>query len=424
MDKETRVVITGLGVVSPLGIGYPTFWQRLCAGESGVSQITTLDASDFASPIAGEVRDFDPGTFMAPKMARRMDRFAQFAVTAAGEAIADARLDLAVEDRERVGIILNTGGGGIQTLLHASWNYYSGGVKRVSPLTIPMSIPNMAACHISIMHDIRGPVLASVAACAAGVQAVIDAYHLLRRGEVDVVIAGGSEALMSIAMIAFGNMGVLSSRSDDPTRASRPFDRDRDGCVLGEGCGVLVLETEEHAMRRDAQVYCEVAGGALTADAFHISAPRPGGEGAASAIRKALANASVAPDAVDYVCAHGTSTELNDIAETVAIKSALGEAAYRVAISSPKSMIGHLFGGAGAISAIVCALAIRDNCIPPTINLDNPGENCDLDYVPNVARQAPVHTAIANAFGFGGQNAVAVFRRHASGGSTNVAAAS
>lgn len=422
MEQETRVVITGLGVVSPLGIGHPTFWRRLCAGESGVGVITTLDASDMVSPIAGEVQDFDPESFLEPKMARRMDRFAQFAVTAAGEAMTDARLDLATEDRERVGVILNTGGGGIQTLLHASRNYYSGGAKRVSPLTIPMAIPNMAACHISIMHDIRGPVLASVAACAAGVQAIIDAYHLLRRGDVDVVIAGGSEALMSIAIVAFGNMGVLSRRSDDPTRASRPFDRDRDGCVLGEGCGVLVLETEEHAMRRRAPVYCEVAGGALTADAFHISAPRPGGEGAASAIRKALANARVAPDAVDYICAHGTSTELNDIAETAAIKSAFGEAAYRVAISSPKSMIGHLFGGAGAISSIVCALAIRDNCIPPTINLDNPGESCDLDYVPNVARQAPVHTAIANAFGFGGQNAVAVFHRHTSGGATEVSA--
>ncbi len=412
MEKETRVVITGLGAVSPLGIGAPIAWRRLCAGESGVGRITTIDARDFASPIAGEVRDFDPATYMEPKAARRMDRFAQFAITAANEAIADARLDLATEDRERVGVILNTGGGGIQTLLNASWNYYNGGVKRVSPLTIPMSIPNMAACHISIMHDIRGPVLASVAACAAGVQAVVDAYHLLRRNEVDIVIAGGSEALMSIAMIAFGNMGVLSRRCDDPPRASRPFDRDRDGCVLGEGCGVLILETEEHAMRRDAGVYCEVAGGAMTADAHHISVPRPGGEGAASAIRKALVSAKIAPETVDYICAHGTSTELNDIAETMAIKSALGGAAYRVAISSPKSMIGHLFGGAGAMSAIVCALAIRDNCVPPTINLDNPGEGCDLDYVPNVARQMPVNTALANAFGFGGQNAVAVFRRY------------
>jgi 3-oxoacyl-[acyl-carrier-protein] synthase II len=412
MEQKTRVVITGLGAVSPFGIGTSRFWQHLCAGESGVGRITTLDARDFVSPIAGEVRDYDPVAFMEPKAARRMDRFAQFAVTAADEAIADARLDLATEDRERVGVILNTGGGGIQTLLHASWNYYDGGAKRVSPLTIPMSIPNMAACQISIAHDIRGPVLASVAACAAGVQAIVDAYHLLARGEVDVVIAGGSEALMSIAIIAFGNMGVLSRRSDDPTRASRPFDRDRDGCVLGEGCGVLILETEEHAMRRDAGVYCEVAGGALTADAHHISVPRPGGEGAASAIRKALASAKIAPDDVDYICAHGTSTEMNDIAETMAIKSALGEAAYHVAISSPKSMVGHLFGGAGAISSIVCALAIRDNCVPPTINLDHPGEGCDLDYVPNVARQMPVHTAIANAFGFGGQNAVAVFRRY------------
>ncbi len=413
MEKASRVVITGLGAVSPLGIGAPLLWKRLCAGDSGIDRITTIDARDFPSPIAGEVRDFDAGTYMEPKMARRMDRFAQFAVVAANEALADAGLDLATEDRERVGVILNTGGGGIQTLLHASWSYYTGGPKRVSPLTIPMSIPNMAACHISLAHDIRGPVLASVAACAAGVQAIIDAYHLLRRGEVDVVIAGGSEALMSIAMIAFGNMGVLSRRSDEPTRACRPFDRDRDGCVLGEGCGVLVLETAEHAARRSARAYCEVAGGAMTADAFHISAPRPGAEGAASAMRKALANACVAPEDVDYICAHGTSTELNDTAETLAIKSALGEAAYRVAISSPKSMVGHLFGGAGAISAIVCALAIRDGCIPPTINLENRDERCDLDYVPNIARQTPVRTAVVNAFGFGGQNAVAVLRRSA-----------
>jgi 3-oxoacyl-[acyl-carrier-protein] synthase II len=275
-----------------------------------------------------------------------------------------------------------------------------------------MFAPNMAATQVSITYDIHGPVMASVAACAAGTQAFIDALRMLRLGELDLMIAGGTEAGMDpVSVAAFSNMGALSKRNDDPMHASRPFDRDRDGFVFGEGCGVLILETEEHARARDARIYCELAGGAMTADAFHISAPKPGGEDQARAMCLALENAHVRPEDVDYICAHGTSTPLNDITETEAIKKVFGKHAYDVAVSSPKSMIGHLVGAAGAVSGVVCALAICNNTVPPTINLENPDDGCDLDYVPNEPRRMQVDTAMANAFGFGGQNAVAVFRR-------------
>jgi 3-oxoacyl-[acyl-carrier-protein] synthase II len=401
-----------LGAITPIGLGYQTFWRNLCAGVSGVDRIASFDPSGLTVQIAAEVRDFDPAAYMDAKAARRMDRFSQFAVAAAGEAIQDAGLQLAAEDGDRVGVMLNTGGGGIQTLVREALNYHAHGPKKVSPFTIPMVTPNMAACLVSITYGIQGPVLSSVAACAAGTQAFIDALRLLRCGEVDVMITGGTEALFGIAIIAFGNMGALSRRNDAPQQASRPFDKDRDGCVMGEGCAVMVLETEAHARRRGARIYCELAGGALTADAFHVSAPPPGGTGAARAMSKALASAGLAPDDIDYICAHGSSTPLNDVAETLAIKAAFGPAAYRIPISSPKSMVGHCFGAAGAISALTCVLAIRDNLVPPTINLDTPDPACDLDYVPHTARAVQVNVAMANAFGFGGQNAVAVFRRY------------
>jgi 3-oxoacyl-[acyl-carrier-protein] synthase II len=408
-----RVVVTGLGAITPLGLNVETFWRRLLAGESGIDRIQAFDPSNLDVQIAAEVKGFDPRDFMDVKAARRMDRFAQFAVAAAGEAIRDAGLEITPTNADRIGVMMNTGGGGIHAMVREVLTFEHRGPGRVSPFFIPIFAPNMGACQVSIIYGITGPVMASVAACAAGTQAFVDALRMLRNGEVDVMIAGGTEAgLEPVAVAAFANMGALSRRNEEPQKASRPFDRDRDGFVFGEGCAVMVLETEEHARRRSARIYCELAGGALTADAYHVSAPAPNGAGSAKAMAQALACAGLRPEDVDYICAHGTSTPLNDVSETVAIKAVFGEHAYRVAISSPKSMIGHLVGAAGAVSGVVCALAIRDNVVPPTINLDNPDPECDLDYVPHVARPMTVHVAMANAFGFGGQNAVAVFKRY------------
>jgi 3-oxoacyl-[acyl-carrier-protein] synthase II len=408
-----RVVVTGLGAVTPIGLNCDEFWRNLLAGVSGVERISAFDPSSLDVQIAADVKNFDPKDFIDFKAARRMDRYSQLAVIAGGEAIRDAELKITSENSERIGVMMNTGGGGIMTLTREVLVHHTRGPSRVSPFFIPMFAPNMAACQISITHQTRGPVMASVAACAAGTQAFVDALKMLQTGEVDVMITGGSEAgLDPVAIAAFGNMGALSKRNAEPHKASRPFDKDRDGFIFGEGCGAMILETEEHARQREARIYCELVGGGLTADAFHLSAPAPGGVGAARAMRIALDNAKLAPRDIDYICAHGTSTPLNDVAETAAIKTVFGEDAYRVAISSPKSMIGHLVGAAGAVSGVVAALAIRDNIVPPTINLDNPDPECDLDYVPNTQREMPVDTAMVNAFGFGGQNAVAIFQRY------------
>ncbi len=408
-----RVVVTGMGAVTPIGNNVSEFWDNLLLGVSGIDRIQSFDPSDLEVQIAAEVKGFDPKDFMEFKSARRMDRYSQLAVAAAGEAIKDAYLTIDEENTYRVGVMLNTGGGGIQTLTREVRVHYSKGPRRVSPFFIPMFAPNMAACQVSITYGIQGPVMASVAACAAGAQAFVDAWRMLRLGEVDVMITGGTEAgLDPVAVAAFGNMGALSKRNDEPTRASRPFDVDRDGFVFGEGSAVLVLETEEHARKRGARIYCELLGGAITADAFHISAPLPGGLGAARAMEQALGKAGIKPSDLDYICAHGTSTPLNDASETAAIKTVFGEAAYKVAISSPKSMVGHMVGAAGAVSGVVCVHAIQHGVVPPTINLDNPDPECDLDYVPHEPRKMTVDTAMANAFGFGGQNAVAVFKRY------------
>ena len=408
-----RVVVTGMGAVTPIGNTAPEFWENLVAGVSGVDRIQSFDPSDLEVQIAAEVKEFEPKDHMDFKAARRMDRYSQLAVAASGEAIKDADLTIDNQNTYRVGVMLNTGGGGIQTLTHEVQVHYGKGPRRVSPFFIPMFAPNMAACQVSINYGIQGPVMASVAACAAGSQAFVDALRMLKLGEVDVMIAGGTEAgLDPVAVAAFGNMGALSKRNNDPTRASRPFDVDRDGFVFGEGSAVLVLETEEHALNRGARIYCELVSGAVTADAFHISAPLPGGLGAARAMQQALDKAEILPSDLDYICAHGTSTPLNDASETEAIKTVFGEAAYKVAISSPKSMIGHLVGAAGAVSGVVCIYAIQNNLVPPTVNLDNPDPVCDLDYVPHTARELTVDTAMANAFGFGGQNAVAIFKRY------------
>lgn len=407
-----RVVITGIGAVTPLGLGAASFWEGLTAGRSGIRQIAAFDATSLPVQIAGEVPGFVAKDYMDAKAARRMDRFAQFAVAAAREAIEDAHLEITDANRERVAVVVNTGGGGIPVIESEVITMREKGPNRVSPFLIPLFAPNMASSQVSITFGVRGPSITSVAACAAGIQAFVDAVHLLERGEADVVITGGTEAgITPVAVAGLTNMGALSRRNDEPARASRPFDSGRDGFVFGEGAAVMILETEEHATRRDAPVLCQASGGAYTSDAFHITAPDPSGSGAALAMSRALTRAGLSPADVQYVAAHATSTQIGDIAETQAIKCAFGDHAHRLAISATKSMVGHLLGAAGAISSLACVLAIRDNLVAPTINLDDPDPLCDLDYVPNVARPLRVDAAAANGFGFGGQNACAIFRR-------------
>lgn len=416
-DPARRAVVTGLGAITPIGNDAETFWRNLLAGTSGVGPITTYDPADEEVRIAAEVKGFDPATWIDFKQARRMSRFSQFAVAAAAQAIEDGGLQITDANRDEIGVIVNTGGGGIGDVAMGERTFLEQGGKRVSPFMVPMLSPSMAACQISIQNRLRGPVIASVAACASGVQALIDAQRLIEHGDVEVVLAGGTEsAILPVAFAALANMGALSKRNDDPAGASRPFDAERDGFVFGEGAAVLLVESAEHAERRGARIIAEVAGGAMTGDAFHISAPDPTGEGAARAMVKALRDAGVALEEVDYVAAHGTSTPLNDATETKAIHAAFGAHAARLAVSSNKSMVGHTLGAAGAISALAAVCTIRDGMIPPTINYQTPDPACDLDYVPNTARSATVRTAIVNGFGFGGQNAVAVFRRHEAAG--------
>ena len=411
-DPARRAVITGLGAVTPIGNTAEEYWANLTAGVSGVARITSYDASAEEVMIAAEVKDFDPRDWMDFKAARRMARFSQLAVAAAAQAIADSGISITDANRDDIAVVVNTGGGGLEEVAEGERTFRERGGSRVSPFMVPMLSPSMAACQISIQNQIRGPVVTSVAACASGVQAFIEAQRMIEHGDADVVVAGGTEsAIMPVSFAALANMGALSKRNDDPTAASRPFDANRDGFVFGEAAGVMVVESAEHAQKRGASAVAEVAGGALTADAFHISAPEPSGGGAARAMQRALRDAGVEPEAVDYVVAHGTSTPLNDATETRAIHTAFGDHAARLAVSSNKSMIGHTLGAAGAMSALAAVLAIRDGRIPPTINYQTPDPDCDLDYVPNQGRDATVNVAIINGFGFGGQNAVAVFRR-------------
>jgi 3-oxoacyl-[acyl-carrier-protein] synthase II len=414
-DPSRRAVITGIGAVTPIGNDYPTFWANAKAGVSGGGPITQFDPSFLDVRIAAEVKDFDPSTGMDRKMARRMSRFIHFAMAAGKEAVADAGLDFSdwtPEQRDRAAVIVNTGGGGLEKVIEGHDTINERGARFVSPFAIPALSGSMAACLLSIEYGITGPVQSQVAACASSVITFLDALRMIERGEVDVVIGGGTEApLLKMGFAALSNMGALSKRNDEPTKASRPFDRDRDGFLFGEGGAIMVIESAEHALERGATIQAELLGAALTADAFHISAPDPTGRGASMAMRKAVADAEIATDEVDFVVAHGTSTPLNDATETRAIKAAFGDHAYKMAVSSPKSMVGHLLGGAGAVAAAIGIGAIREGVIAPTINLENPDPECDLDYVPNVAREGKVDTCIVNGFGFGGQNAVAVFRR-------------
>jgi len=406
-----RAVVTGLGCVTPIGHSAGEFWSNLTAGISGVKRITLFDASDQDCQIAAEVKDWDPTRFMEPKAAKRAARFSQFAVAAAHQAVEDSGLPITDTNRDDVAIVMNTGGGGVDVIADGEKTYLEKGASRVGPLTVPAMAPNMASCQVAINLGVRGPTITSVAACAAGIFAFVDAKRLLDLGEAEVVIAGGAEAnIIPISIAAMANMRALSTRNGEPERACRPFERDRDGFVYGEGAAAMVIETLDHARARGANVIAELAGGAITSDAFHITAPDPSGEAAAMAITRALKAASLQREEVDCIVAHGTGTPLNDAAETAAIKGALGEEAYHVAVTGPKSMVGHQLGAAGAVSALTAVLAIRDGVIPPTINLEMPDPECDLDYVPLTARQTPVRVALANGFGFGGQNGVIAFR--------------
>ncbi len=410
--KQKRVAITGLGVVSPVGLGRTAFWDALVAGKSGAGYITQFDCRAYAVRIAAEVRDFDPCQYMEPKEAKRTDRFAQFAVAAARMALEDAALAVNKANAERVGVFIGSGIGGIWTWESQFDMLRNRGPDRVSPFFVPMMIANMAAGQVSIVLGAKGPGSCVTTACASGAHAIGDAMQIIRRGEAEVMLAGGAEAAITPMGIAgFAALRALSARNDEPGRASRPFDATRDGFVMGEGAAVLVLEAEEHALARGARIYAELVGYGMSADAFHITEPAPDGDGAVRAMRAALHSASMQPQDIDYINAHGTSTPLNDRVETTAIRVVFGKSAERVAVSSSKSMTGHLLGAAAAVEMAASVLACYDSVIPPTINYEHPDPECDLDYVPNQARRRAVRAAMCNAFGFGGQNAVLVVKR-------------
>jgi 3-oxoacyl-[acyl-carrier-protein] synthase II len=408
--SNRRVVVTGLGIVSPLGVGVESYWQALTSGTSGVDTIRQFDPAEFKVRIAAEVKDFDPTAYIDKKRARRMDRFAQFAVAASQLAVDDSGLDVSA-DPERIGVLVASGIGGLKTFEKEAAVLIEKGPGRISPLFIPMEIANMASAQVSIEHGAQGPVSTVSTACAAGTNALGDAFEIIRRGAADVMLAGGSEASVTpIGIASFSSMRALSERNDEPKKASRPFDKDRDGFVMGEGSAVFILEEQERAEARGAKIYAELIGYGMSADAYHISAPEPTGKAAARAMTNAFEQANISPDQVDYINAHGTSTPIGDEIETRVIKRALGDHAETVAISSTKSMMGHCLGASGALEGAACVLSINRNAIPPTINLENPDPECDLDYVPNQARKTKVDVAASNSFGFGGHNATLVFR--------------
>ena len=411
-ERGKRVVITGMGVVCALGLDTAEVWEGVLQGRSGVGMVTWFDVSQYPTQIAGFVKDFDPALYMNPREARRMDRFSQFAVAAASQAMRQAGLDLAQEDPTRVGVEIGSAIGGIGVVEEQSVILKEKGVRRVNATAVPMFLTSMAACQVGIQFGLKGPTASPVAACATGVVAVGEAMWRLRLGQADVILAGGAESADTpLVLAAFSRMGALSTRNDSPKRACRPFDADRDGTVMGEGSVVFVLETLEHARARHAHILAEVVGYGLTGDAFHIAAPDPEGDGATRSMRAALQSAGLQPADIHYIAAHGTGTPLNDASETVAIKKAFGEWAYKIPISSNKPVVGHMLGAAGAFSTLVLVHALRDNLVPPTINLERPDPACDLDYVPGDARQVHVDRCMANAFGFGGQNASLILAR-------------
>jgi 3-oxoacyl-[acyl-carrier-protein] synthase II len=411
-EQKIRVVVTGMGAITPLGHDVTSTWAGLCRGKSGVGLITLFDAAALQTQIAAEVKDFDPIAHFGQREARRYDRFIQFALIASEQAIADSGLTFDNGISERSGAIIGSGVGGIASVLEAAEVYATRGPRRVSPFLVPRMLADSAAGQVAITFGLRGPNMAVVTACATGTNAVGEAAEMIRRGWADVMVAGGSEAAITgVALAAFNVMGAISTDNESPTRASRPFDATRNGFVIGEGAGVLLLERLEHALARDARIYGEIVGYGSTADAFHMAAPAEDGRGAARAMRTALDNAGLSPAEIDYINAHGTSTPLNDKTETLAIKTVFGERASRLAISSTKSMLGHLLGAAGAVEAIICLKALNEGLIPPTINYRHPDPECDLDYVPNVARPASLQTVMSNSFGIGGHNAAIIFQK-------------
>lgn len=410
-SDSRRVVVTGLGVVTSIGHDVDSFWASLVAGKGGIHRVTLFDPSDFACQIGAEVRDWEAAQHMDPKEARRNDRYTHFGFVAAKQALKDSALNFASEDGDRIGVMIGSGIGGMYTFETQLKVLMERGPRKVSPFTIPSLIGNMCSGLVAIEIGARGPNFGLVSACATGTHAIGEAAHAIRRGDADVMIAGGSEAAITpFAYASFCSMKAMSTRNDSPETASRPFDKNRDGFIMGEGAGILVLESLEHARARGAKIYCELAGYAATCDAYHITQPDPEGKGLSMAMKRALASAGASPDSVDYINAHGTSTPYNDKFETLAIKKVFGEHARKVAISSTKSMTGHLLGAAGGIESIIAVKTIEKGVIPPTINLQEPDPDCDLDYVPNTARHATVRTVLSNNLGFGGQNAAAVFR--------------
>jgi 3-oxoacyl-[acyl-carrier-protein] synthase II len=410
MEKR-RVVVTGLGLITPLGIGVERSWKGLLQGKSGIRRITQFDASAFATQIAGEVEGFNPEDYIEPKEIKTMDRFIHFGMAAATMAMEDAQLKVDEANAARVGVYVGSGMGGLPAIEHYHRVLLEKGPRRITPFFIPMLIINLAAGQISIRFGAKGPNVAPATACATGSHAIGDAFKVIQRGDADAMIAGGTESCITAMGIGgFNAMKALSTRNEEPQRASRPFDKDRDGFIMGEGAGILVLEERGFALKRGAKIYAELIGYGLTADAYHITSPAPEGEGAARCMTMALHDAGVQPAMIDYINAHGTSTKYGDELETAAIKSVFGEHAYQLAVSSTKSMIGHLLGAAGGVEAVICCLSIRNGLMPPTINLDNPDSGCDLDFVAHTARQKEVRYALSNSFGFGGTNACLLFK--------------
>ncbi len=412
--NERRVVVTGIGMISPLGVGNEATWQGLLEGRSGIGPITKFDASAYAARIAGEVKGFDPQKWIEKKEVKKSDTFIHYAVAAAQTAVDDAKLDPKAEDADRVGVIIGSGIGGLPLIEEMHRKLMERGPARISPFFIPGLIVNLATGQISIRFGAKGPSSAPATACATGAHAIGDAFKIIQRDDADVMFAGGSEAVVTpLAVGGFAAMRALSTRNDEPERASRPWDRDRDGFVMGEGSGVLILEEREHALARGAQIYCELVGYGMTSDAYHITSPSEDGDGMVRVMRRALKDAGLQPSDIEYINAHGTSTSVGDRVETIAIKSVFGEHAYKLAVSSTKSMTGHLLGAAGGLESAIAAMTIRHGILPPTINLENADEGCDLDYVPNVARPVPgIRHVLSNSFGFGGTNATLIFSRH------------
>ncbi|MES5814663.1 beta-ketoacyl-ACP synthase II [Pseudoxanthomonas sp. Soil82] len=410
--SQRRVVVTGMGMVSPLGNDMASSWDGIVNGRSGIGEVTSFDASSFATRIVGEVRGLDIAQYVNPKDAKKMDAFIHYGMAAALMALDDSGLEITEANAERVGAIIGSGIGGILGIEQQTEKFIEGGPRKISPFYIPSTIINMLPGHLSIMKGLKGPGFSAVSACATSNHSIGMAMRMIQYGDADVMVAGGAERGSSpTSMGGFCSMKAMSTRNDDPTRASRPWDKDRDGFVMGDGAGILVIEEYEHAKARGARIYCELAGFGASTDAFHMTAPSEDGDGPARCMLSALKDAGLNIEQVDYLNAHGTSTPLGDLAETLAMKRAFGDHAYRMMVSSTKSMTGHLLGAAGGVEAIFSVLALRDDIIPPTINLDEPGEGCDLDYVPNVARQKRIDVALSNGFGFGGTNGTLVFRR-------------